>query len=517
MMFVGRWPWLSVSRELNPDESCFLAQAARYTVDVVPWRATHSGTSGPLTPWLLAGLWRCGVPLNYPTTHFLALGLQVLVVCLAYGTLRIVAAEMPARCATMPVALLLSRTGDNDFVHLSSENVPLVLLAGCAQAAALGLRAKSMRAAFGWLVVAGMCAGSVPFSKLQAGPMALVISTVVTVAILMMTRPIQHRLRLATAFVAGGLVVPCLILWVVWRGGAWEEMMRLYIDANLAYGDRRAGGTPFPMRFVRLVWQSRLFTILGTATVVIVIAALARRGWQRDVMTQRGMQGGWIACGILVATTAFCIAKPGYDFRHYLMLLTLPCILTIGFALFGLEQHADRTAGWLVRPSVVPALAVSSAAAITCWAAGAPFLEGRPALQRLATTSAQPSAAEAMRAAALSATHEEIAVWGWRADIYVDAARRPAVRDVAPVPDAVAAGRFVEDLRANKPRLFIDAVCPVGFPAIIWPVFGPALIDRRLGGHETFPELGDYIARHYVGREQVRYSGLGSVRIYERR
>ena len=513
MLLVGRWPWLFVPRELSPDESGFIAMAARFTGDAVPWRATHAATSGPLTPWLLAGLWRCGVPLHYLTTHAVALTLQILVICLAYGTLRIVAAETPARCATMPVALLLSRTGERDFIHLSSEHVPLVLLAGCTQAAALGLRAASERGAACWLAVAGMAAGSVLFAKPQAVPMAAVISTVVLVAILQLTRPIQHRTRLAMAFVVGGMAVPCLILWIVWWGGAWEEMVRLYIDTNLAYGNRSAANIPFSMRFLNLVRHSPLFTILGMATVVIAVAAFVRRAWHRE----HTMQAAWIACGILVATTAFCIAKPGYFFPHYLMLLTLPCILTIGVALCGPERQGARAMGWFVDPSVAAALAVSSAAALTGWTAGGPFLEGRLALEFLAEAAAQPPAAESTRAAALSAPHEEIAVWGWRSDIYVDAGRRPAVRDFAIVPDAVTARRFVEDLRANEPRLFIDAICPVGFPEIGWHVFGPTMVDRRLGGHENFPAFRDYVARHYEGREEVVYPRIGSVRIYERR
>jgi hypothetical protein len=75
-------------------------------------------------------------------------------------------------------------------------------------------------------------------------------------------------------------------------------------------------------------------------------------------------------------------------------------------------------------------------------------------------------------------------------------------------------------MQRNSPRLFVDAVCYAGFPANSWHVFGQEIVERQLGGHETFAELGEYVSRHYVRRAQVfnEPNGLGgSIRVYERR
>jgi len=63
----------------------------------------------------------------------------------------------------------------------------------------------------------------------------------------------------------------------------------------------------------------------------------------------------------------------------------------------------------------------------------------------------------------------------------------------------------------------VDAVCYAGQPVYSAAVFGAEVVERSIGGHETFPELREYIARHYVGREQVLYDHNSSIRIYERR
>ncbi len=530
MLISGRWPWLAVARELNPDESLWLANASRYLRDIVPWRSTSSGTSGPLTPWLLAALSQCGAPLSYQTAHVTVAALQILVLCLTYTTIRMLAGDAPARLATMPVACLLARTGDQNFLHLSSEHVPLVLLAGSACAAATA--ASRPETAVGWLFLAGVLAGAVAFAKLQALPLALALTLLIAVGIRRTTLSGRHRLHAGAALVAGGIVVPLLVMGLVLTGGVVNEFWSLYIEANLAYGDKTANRGPLVARAARLIADSPMIaTLCGmTATLTGLAAARCLTEWGD------GRNGkAWpslASAAALLAVAVFAVGKPGYPFRHYLMLLTLPCMLLAGASLAQLLRPGDgcgrpgsfwrRFAVWKVL-AFAAIVAVPAVVAIRCAAAGDVFLEGNQSTEYLAFLSSSPPSAESRVISGMTLPHDEIAVWGWRPDIYIESGRRPAVRDVdsgcciLPGPFRESARRkFLEDLQRNEPRIFVDAVCRAGHVVGTAKVFGPELVDRRVGGHETFPELRDYVARHYVGREQVLYY-KSSIRIYERR
>lgn len=532
MLLSGRWPWLTVASELNPDESFFLAQAWRYTQDIIPWRATHGYTSGPLTSWLLAALWQCGTPLSYQTAHVTAALLQILMLCLTYATIRMLAGDVPGRLATMPVALLLARTGDQNFFHLASEHVPLVLLAGAACAAATA--ASRPETAVGSLFLAGMLAGAVAFAKLQAVPLALALTLWIAVGIWRTTPSGRRRLHAGAALVAGGVVVPLLVMGLVLAGGVADEFWRLYIEANLAYGDRTANRALLVARAARLIADSPMIATLCGMTAALAGLAAARclAGWRN------GRNGkAWpslASTAALVAVAVFAVGKTGYPFRHYLLLLTLPCMLLAGASLAELLSPGDgcsgtwpaafwrRSAVWTVL-AFTAIVAVPAAVAIRCLAAGDVFLEGNQSKEYLAFLLSRPPSAESRVISRMTLPRDEIAVWGWRPDIYIESGRRPAVRDVdsagciIPGPFRESARRkFLENMQRNEPRLFVDAVCRAGQVVVISMVFGPELVDKRLGGHETFPELRDYVARHYVGREQVLYDD-SSIRIYERR
>jgi hypothetical protein len=61
--------------------------------------------------------------------------------------------------------------------------------------------------------------------------------------------------------------------------------------------------------------------------------------------------------------------------------------------------------------------------------------------------------------------------------------------------------RFMSDLRAHVPVVFVDAVAPE--PG------GYQYTNRETQGHETFPELGEFVRDYYTLKEDV-----GGVRLF---
>jgi hypothetical protein len=102
-----------------------------------------------------------------------------------------------------------------------------------------------------------------------------------------------------------------------------------------------------------------------------------------------------------------------------------------------------------------------------------------------------------------------VAVWGWASELNILTGTVPATRD-AQSQRQIEAGpqrdyyrhRYVQDLRANPPRVFADAVGPLRF------VFQ----DRAAQGYESVPELREFVDANYELKDDVQ-----GVRVFARK
>ena len=101
-----------------------------------------------------------------------------------------------------------------------------------------------------------------------------------------------------------------------------------------------------------------------------------------------------------------------------------------------------------------------------------------------------------------------MAIWGWRCSLYLETCLRPATRQ--PQSEAqIREGpwqeyfreRYLADLQASAPPVFVDAVGGGGFQ-----------FTGEAARHEIFPALRDWIQSHYVKAAEQR-----GVRVYVRR
>ena len=93
---------------------------------------------------------------------------------------------------------------------------------------------------------------------------------------------------------------------------------------------------------------------------------------------------------------------------------------------------------------------------------------------------------------------EPVAIWGWAPEIFVETGRSSATRHIIGhfliAPNAALQthrSTFLADLKANQPKLVIDAVAD-GF-AFWYTWQKPCRAD-------SFPELAKFLAEHYEPR-----------------
>ena len=132
------------------------------------WNIADTLTAGPLDSMVLSWprLFNLDITLFSArlTGAMLTTGCVALIFGAAIRWLPVPAAVV----ATVPFFLFVGTTTHPDFIHYSSEQLPIFLIAlGCYTVA------KSYEGAtLPWLAASAFALGSVPFAKLQAGPIA---------------------------------------------------------------------------------------------------------------------------------------------------------------------------------------------------------------------------------------------------------------------------------------------------------------------------------------------------------
>ena len=121
--------------------------------------------------------------------------------------------------------------------------------------------------------------------------------------------------------------------------------------------------------------------------------------------------------------------------------------------------------------------------------------------------------------------NRSLAIWGWMPGVYVLTGIPPATRDaighfvITHGPyESYFRHRFVSDLRASKPDLFVDAIADGTQSWWSTGSDGKQLWWSTEGGHEIVSELGQYIAANYVLVAKLSLiPGEQPVRFYRRR
>lgn len=492
VLVAFRWPMIWLPHELYPDESQLLSGALTLRYDPVFWRSVDGGTAGPLDYYaLVPAAFFPGVT-SYAVTRLTAV-LAIWGLLVAAGeALAVVAGRPAARLAVLPALMFEAFTTSAEFVHYSTELVPVLLLA----LAVLACVRNSAQAAVRHLWAAALLLGAVPFAKLQAAPIAA------TLGLFLVAHEIfSGRGRNVWLLISASLLPTLLFTALVTVTGQTEHMLIPYFLQNGHY--TQIGRLPL----------SEVVRQLGEQSVTNGYHALWLAGWAvfcaGTLFFARNVPGklrrhGLAAAGLL-AVTILCILSPGRPYHHYLNLLTLPVTLLLGVALSlmlqsrwgGTPRRTSLLLGWFFLCTLLPQLALR--------------VSSRPDPYDYYNTTVSargPAHLELVAAIkSLSSPGESLGLWGWRSSLYVESGLFQATRQantifqLLPGPWQKYYLRcYFDDLVAAAPPVFVDAAGPGNF----W-------FDNRAIGHEIYPLLRDWL--------HIRYRYIGEwdgVRVYAR-
>ncbi|HTW83819.1 MAG TPA: hypothetical protein VMD91_07120 [Candidatus Sulfotelmatobacter sp.] len=495
VLFAWRWPVFIPTYALNPDEAQMLANALKATVDIVPWHGFDPASSGPLNSDVLTLPALVGAHIDFFSARVVGLLLVAGALIALYFAVRWTYGAALARVAVVPPLLLFAFVRDADFVHYSSEHLPLFLNAvALAAAMYLGLAEGSARKRVAAALVAGLCAGCALFAKLQDVPIAAVLALCAMAAIL--TAPVRTRTR-ELVVLAEGIGFPvALILGAVVVSGVWRDFVISYILGATVYVQSPISvGPDF---FFHSVAVYAKFLAVSAAVCGASLAVLI-------VMRRRITLPPAIAPAsavLMVLAALFAVYEPHHPFPHYLLLTVIP-LAWLTTNSFALALSAWRT----------PALREAAAFAFVL-AFGIPLAPHMPTtddpfVQALASEATFPLGPVDIAIEKLIPRGGRMLVWGWMPQYYVDTATLMATRDanayfqieLLPYRDYFRA-RMMRELEAAPPPVVVDAVAPGQF----------GFTDNVTQGIDSFPALSAFVRERYVLANDI-----GGVRIYRLR
>jgi hypothetical protein len=511
-ILVLRWPEIVWPQGINLDEAQTFAQAMRFCAHPMPWRDVDGNTSGPLTSMLLSLPLRLGAPAAWPTARVLLWTANCLTVVFLYLALRVFGTRSEAQFVLTPVILFYAFALDPNFAHYSNETLPVLLIS--AGFFILAREWDAPRPSRAGLFFLGLIAGSLPFTKLQAGPLGFFLFATGLACLIAKRRGTQLPGRTcwleAGVLCLGAVTTSALLLGWVAASGAISDFWISYILQSRAYTQKiSAAGRMANIRY--------LFTTDSDFRPYLLCAMLACLVLLGAFFTRKAGLGrrlfwplAWVlADGVL---TFICILMAGQAFLHYLLLLVPVLAVFIGLAFLA----GRRLLGCGEGPG--------QAAQLSRWFLVASFLVMVPQTLRsvqyvrdVAAVYPRPptenisAIADCIRPAGRPG--DALAIWGWMPSYYVETGLMPATRDA--VSDfAITAGpyrdyfqaRFLGDLKRSRPAFFIDAVSDGAFLGPSW---------RRADAHEGFPELAAYVDENYSLWWSVHLTEQGvPVRIY---
>ncbi|MPR33954.1 hypothetical protein [Salmonirosea aquatica] len=481
ILVLMRLPALVLNRELNADESQMISHAITLFQHPVYWRSVDGTTIGPLDNYLLAIPRLLGFQLDYVSARVMGLLCGLGALYFYFVAIRRWFGNATARISLLIPLIFLAFTQELDFVHYSSEQVPLLLLSLCL---ALVARISIQKSPSAWPAFGlGFVAGMIPFAKVQAVPQALVLVLGGLYLTYQQYRQTRNSTPLLVLLVGGIIFLVMALLWML-ANGVFQDFIDFYILGNAVYA-AGAGLDTGPSQFGRLVLASPDFTALLIITSVVLVVGLLAGG-RTLTKTPSSSQNLFISLLLLGYGLAavYAATKSGNVFVHYLNFCIYPLALA---SALGVQRVSTQRLLALVGPMLLLGwFGLNDAIS---------FYQSRQlnALVSVdATTLLQSPVVKAL--APYTRPNDQMVVWGWQCRYYVEAqlaqgtAENHSGRDVFqhPMRDQYRE-RYLSDMRRNRPAIFLDAVGKNS----LW------LQNVSTQGHEVFPALATYVAANY--------------------
>jgi hypothetical protein len=329
---VGRWHSIVYPIPFNPDEVQMAANALRIQHFGWNWDAIDGTTSGPLNSLILLWPTLFGGDVTLSLSRITATFLLSSVFILLYLSLKNITDYKFASIASFSLALFYSATRHPDFIHYSSELLPLaIIFTGNYLIVKIFILSQTANRSYFIDILIGICIGSIFFAKLQAIPIAIIMFLFNIYSIHKTSRE-QKALHI-TIF-TGVTALPFLIfLLPLYLNGNFADFYTSYIINALLYIHKITSG----YSLYHLVANDPVFIFVFYFWLSIIVLGLINLAF---INRNKESYVFIIYSFSILLASIYSVARPGREFSHYLM-LSMPFFVFFAGSFFSFTQNNE--------------------------------------------------------------------------------------------------------------------------------------------------------------------------------
>ncbi|GAB3503419.1 hypothetical protein GCM10027442_04420 [Emticicia fontis] len=318
----------------------------------------------------------------------------------------------------------------------------------------------------------GFVAGMVPFTKLQAIPIAALLALITYWLIYQKKK--KQSISYFSIFTLGGLCVPCLLVVFGAYFGFLENLWVFYIKNNLSYGSNVSILSGFIHSFSDPI---------NIFTKIIVVLGGMLIGYQFFYKKQFKPTFTSLFILVFISSSIFAVFKPGFMFHHYLLFLVFPTVLLFGYFLNEFLILPDFRLKKIV---IATTLLVILAFTVNVQGKN----EYVTANHSVRPMNISPISQEILR---YTLPNEPLVIWGESGKHYLETKRKQGVRW-----SHTYWGMYSEPQQKLFRQAYVEQ-----FQRILAPVFidthvnAGSFIVRKDCGYETVPELKKIVDENY--------------------
>jgi hypothetical protein len=376
------------------------------------------------------------------------------------------------------------------FAVYNSEHVSVCMVAVSVAALVSYIYRPWNRSVISLLV--GILLGSLVYAKFQNVPMGMLTGAFLVFLM------IQEKSWRNVAAVLAGALLPTLViniyyaslgkLDVFWNSYFWNYYYYSYTTQFSSMPIERRFSPGRVIAFLFFSPNSALY--LATLGGIILAGLFFRiKKWGDLEYNQKVLLSFAL---LLLLLTVYAVLQSGNDFQHYKLYLFLPLSLLVAIVISLNENRAKLLLTSLLVGSILQT------------AANVKYLDDHRPNADLARMDSK--VIESINRH--SGPADPITVWGWRDQLHVWTRRPLGYRNVHPFHFSMKSPlipfwtrEFLEDMEANKPRLFIEAMVP-----------NYSERAEKYLTHDKVPVINAYVKKHYRFVEN-----LGNVKVFRRR
>lgn len=470
VLILFRLPVVVFNQVLNPDENLFIVGAMTLVQDPIYWESVDGCTSGPFNFYIITFF--CQVfnqPYDYISARIIGILLMAGSIIFSFAALQKFFSTAIAFSSIFPALAFLSTTRNFDFVHFSSEHLPIFLLSIMAFLYATVLNQVNVKSSSVFML--GLVAGIIIFTKLQAIPIAFFLTLAAYWLIFSKTNKVF--IKQTYWLTIGGLFVPLCLIIMAFCFNFADKIWIYYVKNNLSYGnDTNIFNTIYQSLFDDVNIFIRIIAIL--VVVILVYQLLIKKQFRPNSQS--------VFIVVFVVSSVLAVYKTGFIFHHYLLFLIFPAVFLYAFFLQDLLNLSRRF--WSVGVlSLVAIFSLSSAI-------------NYPIQNHFVTTHTQrllPISLSGHQIIKYSKPNEPLVVWGDAGILYLETKRRQGIRW-----SNSHWGMYSDSLQKIFQQEFIKEFKQEPFPVFIdaHPIKGTFMTRDKLG-YETIDSLKEIISKNY--------------------